>query len=46
MNTYTTTSRHCDLYRVPARLADFLEVQRLMGSFVLPSVDGQRSSVD
>lgn len=44
--TYTTAGGDGDLDRVPAGLADVLEVERLVGGFVLSSVNVQRSGVD
>jgi len=42
----TATRGDGDLYGVAAGLTDLLEVQRLMGSLVLPTVDAERRRVD
>lgn len=38
-DTYTTTRGDGDLYRVSTRLADFFQVQRFVGCFVLSSIN-------
>lgn len=45
-DTYTTAGRYCDLYRVTSWLTHLLQVQGLVGSFVVASFDAQRSRVD
>lgn len=45
MCSYTAAGGDGDLDGVPARLTDVLQVQRLMGSFVVASLDGERSCV-
>ena len=37
MKTYTTTRGDRNLYRIPAGLTHFLQVERLVGGFVVPS---------
>lgn len=44
--THTATGGHGDLDGVPARLTHLLQVQRLMGGFVVSSLNGERSRVD
>ena len=46
LQTYTTASGYGDLYGIPARLTDILQVKRLVRSFVLPAVDHERSRID
>lgn len=44
--THTATGGHGDLDGVPARLTHLLQVQGLMGGFVVSSLNGERSRVD
>lgn len=44
--TYATTGRDCDLYCVTPRLTHLLQVQGLVGSFVVSSFNTQRSCIN
>lgn len=44
-NTYAATRRDGDLYRVPAGLAHFFQVQRFVRGFVLAAVNDERRRV-
>lgn len=46
MCSYAAAGGDGDLNGVPARLTHLLQVQRLMGSFVVASLDGERSRID
>lgn len=45
VNTHTTAGGDRDLDGVPPRLADVLQVQWLVGRFVVASLDGERRGV-
>lgn len=45
VRSYAAAGGHGDLDGVPARLTHLLQVQRLVGSFVVASFDGERSRV-
>lgn len=44
--THTTTGSHSDLDGVPAWLTHLFQVQRLVGGFVVSSLNRERSRVD
>lgn len=45
VRSYAAAGGDGDLDGVPARLTHLLQVQRLMGRFVVASLDGERSCV-